>query len=165
MAAISYFGPLIFHYSFRSSYIVLEARNGVAEADSGGVQASHVEINDVRNNKKKNLTDDDRLVIWQQLLLNGNHGKLATGAQKKIRDKFNISERTIRTIWLNGKRSIGQSVPAALLSCKMGKAGRRKKVFDLYRIKLIPFSTRRKHSLLGCLILDCSDIGMVWNQG
>ena len=121
----------------------MEAGNAVVESGNGGVQAANAEINGIRNNRKKNLTNDERLAIWQQLLLNVNDGKLATGAQKKIGEQFNVSERTIRTIWLKGKPSIGQSVPADILSSKKGKVGRKRKEIDLDRVKAIPLSFRK----------------------
>lgn len=92
---------------------------------------------------KRNLTNEERQAVWESLLTNVVDGRLAQGTQKRLASQFQVSDRTIRSIWLAGKPSIGTNIAANVMSKKKGNVGRKPISIDFDKVRSLPTNLRK----------------------
>jgi hypothetical protein len=92
---------------------------------------------------RKNLTNEQRQSVWESLLAHFVDGELIPWTQKRLADQFQVSERTIRSIWLAGKPSIGTNIAASVISKKKGRVGRKSNQIDMDQIRALPTNLRK----------------------
>ena len=94
---------------------------------------------------RKELTDDERLAVFHELLTVSNDMKLPYGALKTTASKFGVDWKTVKRIWKRRNvASASSEVPEAIRKGKKGKCG--PKCLDVANIeeklKKVPLTRR-----------------------
>ncbi|KAI3901062.1 hypothetical protein MKW92_028946 [Papaver armeniacum] len=91
---------------------------------------------------KKNLTDEQRLAIYQFLLKEGNDGRLKKGSASSAAKLFSTSTTTVSRIWKRSKVCLELSLPVDVSSRMPKKIGRKRTEIDITKIHEIPLERR-----------------------
>lgn len=115
------------------------------------------------NRNKRELTDEQRRMIYDDLQYHSGNGKLKRGMIKCISEKFSVSTQTVSKIWKRGQ----STRPSNVLSLKKGQVGRKKKNHLLAgRICNVPLNKRKTiRSLAGALNMPKSSLHDQFKNG
>lgn len=92
---------------------------------------------------KKNLSNEERVDIFQTLLRKSENGKLKNGELSIVASSFGVCSKTISRIWKRGLRLMVNGSTVDVSSRILGKKGRQKVEIDVSRVANIP-KRRRK---------------------
>lgn len=92
---------------------------------------------------KKNLSNEERVDIFQTLLRKSENGKLKKGELSIVASSFGVCSKTISRIWKRGLRLMVNGSTVDVSSRILGKKGRQKVEIDVSRVANIP-KRRRK---------------------
>jgi hypothetical protein len=82
--------------------------------------------NERPNNSKPNMTSSERMALLQFLLQRSKNGSLVRGAVKSAGEHFNVSVRTVSTLWKRARESTANgSLHMDVLSRKKTSSGRK----------------------------------------
>ncbi|KAH7835594.1 hypothetical protein Vadar_027734 [Vaccinium darrowii] len=76
---------------------------------------------------KRNLSNHQRLAIYETLLMESVAGKLKRGVVKKVATLFSVDKKTVRRIWQRGKDCVAKGLTVDV-SAKCARTGGRKRV-------------------------------------
>ncbi|MCL7044415.1 hypothetical protein MKW94_015575 [Papaver nudicaule] len=100
---------------------------------------THVEETTPTTTKpQKNLTDEQRVAVYQFLLKESNDGKLKHGSVSSAAKLFSASPRTVSRIWKRSKECQELSLPVDVSSRMPKKVGRKRTEIDITKIHEIP---------------------------
>jgi hypothetical protein len=91
---------------------------------------------------KKNLTNEQRLSIFCELLKISDNGKLPFGIIQQTAEKYNLGRKSISSIWKQGRKSMNETGVVNVNSQKKGRSGRKEKKYNLDIIRNIPLEQR-----------------------
>lgn len=105
---------------------------------------------------KRELSNEQRRTIYDDLMLQSINGKLNKGVMKLTAEKFGISSQTISKIWHRGQNNS----PSNVTSKKAGRCGRKKKDYLIQgEVRNVPFNKRKTiRSLAGFLKIPKSSL-------
>lgn len=108
------------------------------------------------NTHKKNMSNDQRRLVYEFLLQRYQDSKLKVGAISEAAVKFSVATKTISRIWHRGQTSNSSSpghiIPTDVSSRKKGRVGRKKLEFDLSRVQKVPLRRRMNIRSLACAL-------------
>ncbi|KAI3871129.1 hypothetical protein MKW98_015029 [Papaver atlanticum] len=85
-----------------------------------------------RNNK--NLTNEQRLLVYHFLLKDSNKGRVKRGSMLRASQLFSISVITAKRIWKRGKDCWSRNVPIDVSSRKPTRSGGKPMEIDLSKL-------------------------------
>ena len=94
----------------------------------------------------RELSDDSRIAVFQELLAKSTNGKLPKRAVVETAEKFKTSTRTVKRIWQRRKDATSpEEVVDALRSRRKGRCGRPRKDADavIDALRAVPLRHRR----------------------
>lgn len=101
------------------------------------------QLTDTSKKKKKNLTNKQRIAIFQDLLKECENGKLKRGKLGTLATLFGVSTKTISRIWSRGKWFITNGFMADVSTRFVGRVGRKRVEIDFSKVLDIPKRRRR----------------------
>lgn len=107
--------------------------------DSSDEQNAHANGN-VR--QSKNLTDEQRQAIYEDLLKSSHHGKLQRYSTRIIATKFQVSIHAVQRVWKRAKQCLVDGIPLDVSSRKRMKCGRKKIEINQSQIAAVPMQKR-----------------------
>ena len=97
--------------------------------------------------KSKNLTNPQRLHVFQLLLKDYDGKKLKHGSIKQLAESFSVSTKTIAKIWKLGSSFIASGAPVDVSHKRTKNVGRKRMEIDPEKVKAIDL--RRRKTLEG----------------
>lgn len=116
--------------------------------------------------KYKNLTDLQRIGIYEELLARSVNQKLKKTTTREVANMFHVSVHKVRRVWRRAKECLRQGVPVDVRSRKPKNCGRKRIVVDLNMVAEIPRSQRRTiRSLARALGVNKSTLHRMFTDG
>ena len=81
--------------------------------------------------RRKEMSEELRKQVYQDLLDRSNNGKLGKKDTTIVANQFGLHIRSVQRLWKRGKTQLANSVPVVVSSIKKGKVGRKAIPVDL----------------------------------
>ena len=92
--------------------------------------------------RRKEMSEELRKQVYQDLLARSNNGKLGKKDTTIVADQFGLHIWSVQRLWKRGKTQLVNSVPVVVSSLKNGKVGRKAIHIDLEALRNIPLKER-----------------------
>ena len=127
-----------------SNFAITAINENVDGINTKHGQWNHENVTKIKKNKRKDLTEEEKIEIANYLLLNIHDGKIRHGAINDAASKFGLHRNIISLIWAKMKPKIGEGVTNFDFSSRKRASGRKPKNWGkvLEKMKKIPFNKR-----------------------
>ena len=92
--------------------------------------------------RRKEMCEELRKQVYQDLLARSNNGKLGKKDTTIVADQFGLHIRSVQRVWKRGKTQLKSNVPVVISSLKKGRVGRKAIPVDLEALRNIPLKER-----------------------